>query len=290
MSKEGIGKVAVKTEAEKANELRQLRDWVKKILPDSYDKYDIAAKYDSAISITENKTAMREDLKVLITDLKSQVEYTKAQQERLDSERKSQAEREVAEYNKSITFDATTDMDGFYATVIRAVNKMCQGYSNLLFVKGRGGIGKSYQIRRALVGNKADFVEIAGDVTEAYLYRLIFDNNGKIIWFKDVVKLLQGLNCLPYYTTVMTIGGVKQIKELTSGEEIASWNFKQDKLEYKKLKVWNAGLKQVVKIRTENGQVLECSPNHKWIVKSNGKIIEKQAKDLNNSDVLLQLK
>jgi hypothetical protein len=187
---------APKTEEQKADELEKLRAWVKKVLPDSWDKYDVQAKYDSTLNLSENKTAMREDLKVLITDMKSQVEYTKAQQERIEHEQIKKAEAEVAEYNNSLRFEEIKDLNQFYAPIIRGVNKMCQGFSNLLFVKSRGGVGKSYQIRKALITNNADFIEIAGDVTEAYLYRLIYDNNGKIIYFKDVVKLLMGLNSM----------------------------------------------------------------------------------------------
>ena len=60
----------------------------------------------------------------------------------------------------------------------------------MVFVKGRGGIGKSVCIKKTLINQKADYVEITGDVTEAYLYRLLFENNGKVIWFRDVSKLL----------------------------------------------------------------------------------------------------
>jgi len=193
---EGNGKVAEKTENEKANEEQRLKDWVKKILPEDFDKYDVHAKYDSTLTMEENKKEMRDDLKAIIHDLKSQVEYTKAQQERIETETIKKAEAEVEQYNKSLKFEDIKDLDQFYAQIVRGVNKMCQGFSNLLFVRSRGGVGKSWNIRKTLVNNNADFVEISGDVTEAYLYRLIFENNGKIIWLKDVVKLLQGLDSM----------------------------------------------------------------------------------------------
>lgn len=193
---ECIGKINPKTEGEKTKMLERLRKWVKTILPEDYDKVDILAEMDSSLTYEENKTHLRDRLKVLIKDLKSQGEYAAAAQERIETEKIKQAEAEVDAYNKSITFDANTSLDVFYKQIIRGVNKMCQGFCNLMFIKGRGGIGKSYQIRKALITNNADFVEVAGDVTEAYLYRLIFENNGKIIWFKDVVKLLQALGSL----------------------------------------------------------------------------------------------
>ena len=193
---DGNGKVKQKTDKEKVLELERLKKWVAKVLPDDYDKYDVRSKYDSTLTFDENKGEMRKDLKVMISDLKQQAEYTKAQQEKIETENIKKAEAEVVEYNKRVVFEDVKGLEEIYSPITRGVKKMCQGFSNLLFVRSRGGIGKSYQIKKALIENKADFVEISGDVTEAYLYRLIYENNGKIIWFKDVVKLLQGQNSI----------------------------------------------------------------------------------------------
>ena len=53
----------LKTQAQKENELKRLREWLKKLIPEDYDKYDIAAKYDSTLSYVENKAEIREDIK-----------------------------------------------------------------------------------------------------------------------------------------------------------------------------------------------------------------------------------
>ncbi len=191
---------------------------------------------------------------------------------------------------QNITFEENEEIDGYYTDVHRAVDKMCQGFSNLAFIKGRGGIGKSFQIKKRLIANKADFIEITGEVTEAFLYQLIYENNGKIIWLKDVVKILTGLKCMPYYTKVRTNNGIKSMKDLNSNEDkILSWNFKLGKEEWEKFKIWPTGKKQIMKITTGEG-VLESSPEHKWIIKTEeGQIIQKQAKDLNTKDVILYL-
>lgn len=78
-----------------------------------------------------------------------------------------------------------------YDSVKSAVRKLCKGYVNIIFIQGAAGIGKSYIIRHTLNEYKVEFVEITGSVTEAYLYRLIYDNNGKIIWFRDMSGFLQ---------------------------------------------------------------------------------------------------
>jgi len=191
------------TQRNTQQEKERLRAWIKKLLPEDYDKFDVESEFDSGISYDENKSAMRDKLRCLIKDIKGQAEEAMAQQDKataqqdkLENERLQAAEKEVEEYNKNLTYDDHVDVDQFYGPVIRGIQKISQGYSNLLFIKGRGGIGKSYQIRKALTQNKADYVEVCGEVTEAYLYRLIYDNNGKVIWFKDVVKLLAGLGSI----------------------------------------------------------------------------------------------
>jgi hypothetical protein len=185
----------------------RLQNWIKQLIPDQYDKYDLRTKMDSSLSYEENKSIIREDLKILMRDMnsmakeaaeqaKAQEAEMKAKQEALDKEKLKEAEKEVEQYNANLTYNDNNGLNNFYGRIIRGIKKIAQGYSNLVFVKGRGGIGKSYQIRKVLIENKAEFVEITGEVTEAYLYRLIFENNGKILWFKDVVKLLRNVGSL----------------------------------------------------------------------------------------------
>lgn len=184
-------KTITKEQAEKDYE--RCHDWLKKLIPNEWDKFDLKANYDSSLTYGENKTLIRDKLKIFIKDLKEEVEEVKADQEKILYQEKAKAEEEVLEYNKKIVYDVNKDVDQYYQPIYRAVDKICTGHSNLLFVRGIGGIGKSYSIKKILTQNNADYIEIAGEVTEAYLYRLIYENNGKIIWFKDVANLLNGL-------------------------------------------------------------------------------------------------
>lgn len=184
-----------------ANEKQRLKDFVKKVLPKSYDKVDVEAYFDSTLTYVENKDYLRDHLKTSFTGeykgetMKEQKEYFEAAQDKMNKERDEQIEGEILEYNKK-TYVDNKELDEFYNPIVRAVNKICQGYSNLAFIKGRGGIGKSWNIRKVLISNKAKFYEVTGDITEAYLYRVLLENNGKIIWFKDVVKMLKGMNSI----------------------------------------------------------------------------------------------
>jgi len=189
-----------KSEAQKKLEFKKLQDWIRKLLPDDYDKFDLESEYDSTLTYSENKTEMREKIKGFIkTELpeikKSEIEELKQQEMEFQKTRDKRIESEIVRYN-SKKVPVVKSIESYYSNINRAISKIVQGFSNIAFVKGRGGIGKSWNIRKILVNSKAEFIEINGDVTEAFLYRLFFENNGKIIWFKDVAKLLMGLKSI----------------------------------------------------------------------------------------------
>jgi len=181
------------------NEKQKLKKFLAVAIPDDWDKYDLESKYDSSLSYIENKSLLIEDLKKLPDyrgeTLEEQKEYVEGIEAQQTAERDSAIEEEILSYNNQ-TFVENTELNQFYIPVHRAINKLCAGYSNLAFIKGRGAIGKSWNIRKTLVSSKAKFHEVCGDVSEAYLYRMFFEHNGEIIWFKDVVRILRGLSSI----------------------------------------------------------------------------------------------
>ena len=86
--------------------------------------------------------------------------------------------------------------EDIYYPVKTAIGKLVKGYSHLAIVKGQPGIGKSFNIRKILKTEEAAFIELSGEHTAAYLYRTLYENNGQIIWFKDLSKLLSDVRSL----------------------------------------------------------------------------------------------
>ena len=76
----------------------------------------------------------------------------------------------------------------YYEDLHRALDKLRLGFANMVFVKGRAGISKSYQIKWFLKKHNLEY-EVAKKITPAYLYRFLYENDGKIIWFKDIMRL-----------------------------------------------------------------------------------------------------
>jgi len=189
---------------ENEKQYKVLMDWIKRLIPEDWDKYDLEANFDSTLDISENKSKIRKDISIFMKEnlkeqaeqVKSQLEEVKAREIKLANEQKEQAEQEVIEWNKNREFDENVKIDIFYKSIYRMVDKIVMGYSNLAFIKGNAGIGKSQQIEKRLHKHNKGYVSITGEVTEAYLYRLIYENNGKIIYFKDVVQLLTGLKSI----------------------------------------------------------------------------------------------
>ncbi len=78
-----------------------------------------------------------------------------------------------------------------YRPIERAIEKIRLGYSHLCFIRGQPGIGKSSQIRLSLKRFGMKYHEVCGDVSEAYLYRMLHENRSSTIWFKDIARLLK---------------------------------------------------------------------------------------------------
>jgi hypothetical protein len=79
----------------------------------------------------------------------------------------------------------------YYMSIYDAVEKMKMGLTHLLFIKGRAGIGKSYNLKLALKEFYGEEFFIANRVSEAYLFRILYENNGKPIWLRDCLNLLR---------------------------------------------------------------------------------------------------
>lgn len=198
----------IRSDKEIDRDKAKLKKWLMKVLPNDYDKFDLEAHYDGGVSFTENKSEITEKIKGF-PDYEEKITKTQldSEQEKFFAERNAELVEEIEKYNKKLTTQDIVEVEKFYEPLIRALNKMVAGYSNLVLLKGRGGIGKTHTVRRILQRSKADFIEVCGDTTPAYLYRLLWENNGKIIYFNDVNKLLRhqdSLNLLKAATEMHT--------------------------------------------------------------------------------------
>lgn len=159
-------------------------EWAKKKLGEDFDKTDIEARYDSQLTLAENKTQFAKFLKERL-DIRND-EYEAYIDDWFAKAKKELKKRPVI-----------TEIKGFYKPVYDTIGrlKLKSNNINLIFCKGRGGIGKSFNIRQALLENKVDYEEYQ-TVTEATLPEILYRNEDKTLWFKDVVKIFNNPNAI----------------------------------------------------------------------------------------------
>ncbi len=159
------------------------------------DIIDLESRFDSSLTLSENKDALENYL-----ENKGLVKAESDSFEKIDEEIKEATLEQMNKHNQEIMKQVKPDVEGYYEPLDRAIKKMVEGYSNLMFVKGRGGIGKTFMLKYFLTKHELiegqDYITVAGDISEAYLYELLYTNNGKIIWFKDVMRLLKNLRSI----------------------------------------------------------------------------------------------
>lgn len=181
------------------DEIRELKAWTASLTDLNVDIENI---YNASLSYAENQRKIREEIDRI--------------------EKVSFAEQLVKDYNAEDRQVTNEVIDEYYKSIRRSIDKLVQGYSNLVFVRGSGGFGKSWSIERylkesgaipippeymnresmnepvinKLKGDKAYYLEITGELSEAYLYRILYVFNGCVLWFRDVNKLLKKLRSI----------------------------------------------------------------------------------------------
>ena len=189
-----------KSQVQTEKDYKKVQAWLRAVIPSNWDRYDLKSKYDPKLTYLENKRFILEEIKIFEDykgdTLRERAEHALAQQEKLMAEEATRVAQEIEDYNKTVQTFSNKEMDVFYEPIDRAVRKVCDGFSNLVFIKGRGGTGKSRRIRKVLTEKAVPFYEVTGNMTEAFLYRALYEQNGKTIWFREIPGLLRGLNSI----------------------------------------------------------------------------------------------
>jgi hypothetical protein len=95
-------------------------------------------------------------------------------------------------------------------------------------------------------------------------------------------RFLNPHRCLAPSTLVKTPQGQQEISALSVGDFVIGGSGAPRKVSYK----CTSKTKKIYRI-TVNDQVIECSENHLWPVRRDGKIIEVQTKDIVMTDEIL---
>jgi hypothetical protein len=121
-------------------------------------------------------------------------------------------------------------------------------------------------------------VQIGRNVRDGSIYTLDIEEACRV--------LLLGLTrCMPKGTLVKTKNGLEKIEDV---QEVASFNFDNNQIEYKKCSQHSPSEQKIVKIKTKEG-IIECSNNHKWIINRDGQQLLVITSELKTTDKLLKV-
>ena len=190
-------------------------------------------KIDTSKSLADNKKEIIQAIKDE-RDLKQKETPKKARMTSCGDEQKTKARKEeqqaqkIAEkFNKTIQCK-NNDILKYYSRLRKSVELTAKGYFNSSFLHGKAGLGKSYQVTTRLnelgftlnndksLGiekNKKHYVIFSGDMSLAYLYRFLYEHNGKTIIFRDMVKLINAMRTIDIFKAVTETHGKKFVQK-----------------------------------------------------------------------------
>jgi DNA polymerase III delta prime subunit len=167
---------------------------------------------------------------------------------------------------------------------------------HLLF-SGHSGIGKTTLAR--VLCNELGIEEF--DILEINASR---ENNvetvrDKIVNFVQMIpfgpfKVVLLDECLDEETTVVVLrNGIEsliKIKDLDDKNDLVkSYNTKENRIEWKSFTLFDKEIQETMEIEFENGEVVVCTPDHKWYVDNNGTTEIVKAVDLHKYNHILTL-
>ncbi len=176
------------------------------------EKYKTELGVDYKINPNNDVNEERERIEKIMKKQLLKARISKEQKEQIEKELQKDDEKLVEAYNKSVS--NIVELKDYYNSIYVNIEKIKLGYLHSLFVKGRTGIGKSKNIENALKKLKVDYVELTGNLSPAYLYRLFFENNGKVFWFKETTNLLNNPR-----TVTLLKSATEEWKEFNFGDE-----------------------------------------------------------------------
>ena len=208
----------MKTQKQINLEKKNLWKFVKRQLPNDWDKFDIEGNYDALLNFSENKREIYDKIIQQFPKKKEEkpIDYPKQQLQEMEI---TIQELEIEKMNKFS--EPNKEIEEYYKPIEEVIEQMKMGLCHLAFIRGRAGTGKSENIGRYLgkYFNPEDIIQIT-DVSEAFLYELFYKNNNKIFWLKDIDKLL---------TETRSLLVLKTACETKSERLITNYNYSHQK-------------------------------------------------------------
>jgi len=185
----------------KEKEVRQLSQLIKKELPNDYDKGNWKDEIDNTLSVEENRRIILEKIKpfkeqnldnIKKADIKESNLRAEADRQTFLQNLERENEIEFIKSLDSIIKNKETDVLKKYYDKLRNFTQIVARKDGIygMIVIGENGIGKSYNVIRALKENKIPFVFFNNFLTPLELYNILYQNSNDLILFDDTCNLL----------------------------------------------------------------------------------------------------
>lgn len=225
---------------EKRKKTDKIAKWVKEILKDDYDKFDLESEVDPKLSVEENKSILLEKFNEMgySTEItRQQVKNEEQLQEREVikeiQEVEEQAEKEFQKSLSQIKENKNSIVDKAFETLTEFTRMVINGYVNGLIVEGETGIGKSHHILKELKPIKKKFAYCGGYTTPLELYHFLYNNRDKIIFFDDTKNI---------FNTTIGLELLKSCMFSATGTRIVRYSTTSNKLKVPNQFIFTGGL------------------------------------------------
>jgi len=182
-----------------------LRKWALKFFENNqigFDIFDFNSEIDLKLSLAENKTLLRQKIGSFLNMYNGKLKRKEAeiipkeQYEIYTTELKKKSEAQARlEFNNSLSRIAenknTLLLEQKFFLLNQYVKMLCNGNATGLICIGNTGLGKSFNILKALKESEKNFVYCSGFTTPLELYNFLFENKDSIIYFDDTKNILK---------------------------------------------------------------------------------------------------
>lgn len=115
-----------------------------------------------------------------------------------------------------------------YKPIRKVVRRTAQKYFSCCFIHGKPGLGKSVQVEEELKSlgfklndekllpvkeNEFHYIIFSGDMSPAYVYRFLYEHNGKVIIFRDMVRLVSNLRSIDILRAATETHGLRKVEK-----------------------------------------------------------------------------
>ena len=212
-----------------SQEISQFKEYVAKRVQDSEADIEVEKLIQQFAKFCPSpQSTTLENAKEIINELVGVIEKTMpvsvAKENEAEKKRREKEELDkiIQEANNKVVCD-NRDIRKYYERLRKSVEMVAKAYFNCTFLKSSAGLGKSYQVTATLndMGMKSgtDYVEFAGDISPAYIYRFVLENNGKIIIFRDTARLIQELRSIDMLKAMTETHGDRIVRRAIYGKD-----------------------------------------------------------------------